>query len=172
MEKTVKNQVWNFNDRIDAEVCAEGVERKILAYTDELMCVENHFKKGAVGALHHHPHTQITYVVSGSFEFEIDGVRRVIKPGDALLKRNDIEHGCVCLEDDTNRDHNFHKCPNCDQCCEQATDCYIHRQTAGCTSGCYYFFFHNVFCSFCKYSQTIIPIFLSLDKKKPERSFI
>ena len=66
MEKTVKNQVWNFNDRIDAEVCAEGVERKILAYTDELMCVENHFKKGA---------------------------------GDALLKRNDIEHGCVCLED-------------------------------------------------------------------------
>lgn len=45
MEKTVKNQVWNFNDRIDAEVCAEGVERKILAYTDELMCVENHFKK-------------------------------------------------------------------------------------------------------------------------------
>lgn len=55
MEKTVKNQVWNFNDRIDAEVCAEGVERKILAYTDELMCVENHFKKGAVGALHHHP---------------------------------------------------------------------------------------------------------------------
>ena len=61
MEKTVKNQVWNFNDRIDAEVCAE--------------------------------------VVSGSFEFEIDGVRRVIKPGDALLKRNDIEHGCVCLED-------------------------------------------------------------------------
>ena len=91
--------MWNFNDRIDAEVCAEGVERKILAYTDELMCVENHFKKGAVGALHHHPHTQITYVVSGSFEFEIDGVRRVIKPGDALLKRNDIEHGCVCLED-------------------------------------------------------------------------
>ena len=28
------------------------------------MCVENTFEKGAVGALHHHPHTQITYVVS------------------------------------------------------------------------------------------------------------
>ena len=51
MEKTVKNQVWNFNDRIDAEVCAEGVERKILAYTDELMCVENHFKKGVLWVL-------------------------------------------------------------------------------------------------------------------------
>ena len=90
MEKTVKNQVWNFNDRIDAEVCAEGVERKILAYTDELMCVENH---RCQRARHDDEHQH------RSFEFEIDGVRRVIKPGDALLKRNDIEHGCVCLED-------------------------------------------------------------------------
>lgn len=97
--KTGKNQIWNFNEKIEAENCAEGVWRKVLAYGDELMCVENHFKKGAVGALHHHPHTQITYVVSGRFEFEIDGVRRVVNPGDALLKQNSIEHGCVCLEE-------------------------------------------------------------------------
>lgn len=97
--KTGKNQIWNFNEKIEVENCAEGVQRKVLAYGDELMCVENHFKKGAVGALHHHPHTQITYVVSGRFEFEIDGVRCVVNPGDALLKQNSIEHGCVCLEE-------------------------------------------------------------------------
>lgn len=97
--KTEKNNVWNFNEPIDAEVCGAGVERKILAYADEMMCVENHFKKGAVGALHHHPHTQITYVVSGKFEFEIDGVKKVVSAGDALLKRNSVEHGCVCLEE-------------------------------------------------------------------------
>lgn len=97
--KTEKNQVWNFNENVDAEVCGAGVERKILAYADEMMCVENHFKKGAVGALHHHPHTQITYVVSGRFEFEIDGVKKVVNAGDALLKRNSVEHGCVCLEE-------------------------------------------------------------------------
>lgn len=97
--KTGKNQIWNFNEKIEAENCAEGVQRKVLAYGDELMCVENHFKKGAIGALHHHPHTQITYVVSGRFEFEIDGVRRGVNPGDALLKQNSIEHGCVCLEE-------------------------------------------------------------------------
>ena len=54
--KTKKNQIWNFNNEIDAEVCGEGVKRKILAYADEMMCVENHFEKGAIGALHHHPH--------------------------------------------------------------------------------------------------------------------
>ena len=48
--KTKKNQIWNFNNEIDAEVCGEGVKRKILAYADEMMCVENHFEKGAIGA--------------------------------------------------------------------------------------------------------------------------
>ncbi|MBQ2802833.1 MAG: cupin domain-containing protein [Lachnospiraceae bacterium] len=94
-----KNQIWNYNSEIELENCAPGVNRKILAYTDELMCVENHFEKGAVGSLHHHPHTQITYVVSGSFEFEIDGVKKVVNAGDSMLKKDSIEHGCVCLEE-------------------------------------------------------------------------
>ena len=97
--KTEKNQVWNYNEEIDAEGCALGVERKILAYTDELMCVENHFQEGAIGALHHHPHTQITYVVSGQFEFVIDGVKKVVNPGDAMLKKDSVEHGCICLKE-------------------------------------------------------------------------
>ena len=97
--KTEKNQVWNFNETIDAEGCATGVERKILSYTDELMCVENHFKAGAVGTLHHHPHTQITYVVSGQFEFAIDGVKKVVNPGDSMLKKDSVPHGCVCLKE-------------------------------------------------------------------------
>lgn len=93
-----KNQIWNYSSDIELENCAPGVNRKILAYTDELMCVENHFEKGGVGALHHHPHTQITYVVSGKFEFEIDGVKKIVCAGDSMLKKDSIEHGCVCLE--------------------------------------------------------------------------
>ena len=94
-----KNRVWNYRDEIDTENCAPGVCRKVLAYTDELMCVENQFKKGAVGKLHHHPHTQITYVVSGQFEFEINGIKKIVKAGDSMLKRNLVEHGCICLEE-------------------------------------------------------------------------
>ena len=63
-----------------------------------LMCVENTFEKGAVGALHHHPHTQITYVVSGAFEFTVDGVTRTVHKGDTILKEDGVEHGCVCTE--------------------------------------------------------------------------
>lgn len=96
--KTEKNRVWNFNDEIELENCNAKVNRKILAYSDELMCVENHFEAGGVGALHHHPHTQITYVVSGAFEFEINGVKKVVRAGDSMLKKDSVEHGCVCLE--------------------------------------------------------------------------
>ena len=64
-----------------------------------MMCVENHFKKGGVGALHSHPHTQITYIVSGAFEFEIDGVKKVVRAGDTMLKKDSVIHGCVCLEE-------------------------------------------------------------------------
>ncbi len=97
--KTEKDQKWVFNADIDGQEAGEGVIRKVLAYTGELMTVENHFKKGAVGALHHHPHTQITYVVSGKFEFSIGEETKIVQAGDTLLKKDGIEHGCVCLEE-------------------------------------------------------------------------
>ena len=44
--KTKKNQIWNFNNEIDAEVCGEGVKRKILAYADVMMqCTDGTFFK-------------------------------------------------------------------------------------------------------------------------------
>ena len=97
--QTEKNRIWNYNNDIEGESGGAGVIRKILSYTDELMVVENHFEKDAVGALHHHPHTQITYVVSGQFEFTIGGEKRIVNPGDSLLKKDGIEHGCVCLQE-------------------------------------------------------------------------
>lgn len=63
--------MWVFNKDIEGEQASEGVVRKVLAYCDGMMCVENQFEKGAVGNLHSHPHTQITYVASGKFEFTI-----------------------------------------------------------------------------------------------------
>ena len=90
---------WVFHDNTTPSDQGNGVIRRVLAYSKDLMCVENTFKKGAVGKLHHHPHTQITYVVSGCFEFEIEGVKKQVHPGDTMLKTANVEHGCVCLED-------------------------------------------------------------------------
>jgi quercetin dioxygenase-like cupin family protein len=98
MEKSHKNQPWVINKTIEGERAAPGVIRKILAYGDTVMCVENCFEEGAVGLIHNHPHTQITYIAEGRFRFTIgEDVREVVK-GDTLLKENGVSHGCVCLE--------------------------------------------------------------------------
>ena len=93
-----KKQRWVYHAEALPQAAGEGVTRRVLAYTDGLMCVENTFEKGAVGALHHHPHTQITYVVSGAFDFTVDGVTHTVRAGDTILKEDGVEHGGVCTE--------------------------------------------------------------------------
>ena len=95
---TKEGQRWVPHEGAEVQSGGEGVIRRVLAYNEGLMCVENTFEKGAVGKLHSHPHTQITYVVSGVFSFTIDGEERTVKAGDTMLKENGVIHGCTCLE--------------------------------------------------------------------------
>ena len=95
---TQKGQRWVSHSEAEIQSGGEGITRRVLAYTDGLMCVENTFEKGAVGALHNHPHTQITYVAEGVFAFTIDGETRTVRKGDTLLKENGVVYGCTCLE--------------------------------------------------------------------------
>lgn len=98
LEYPEKKQRWVEHAKTEPQSGGAGVTRRVLAYTDGLMCVENTFEKDAVGALHSHPHTQITYVVSGVFEFTIDGETRTVRAGDTLLKEDGVVHGCVCRQ--------------------------------------------------------------------------
>ncbi len=82
-----------------AKAAGEGVTRKILAHSDNIMVCEMHFDKGAVGAPHSHPHEQVSYVISGKFEFTIDGEKIIVGPGDTTYKKPNVVHGAVCLEE-------------------------------------------------------------------------
>ena len=95
---TNKNVPFVFNNEIPFEDLGNGVKRKILAYGDGLMSVEVHFEEGAVGALHSHPHTQITYVIEGEFEFAIGDEKKIVRKGDAMYDCPEIVHGCKCLK--------------------------------------------------------------------------
>ncbi|KHT64017.1 cupin [Photobacterium gaetbulicola] len=87
-----------FNNDIVMEDLGEGVSRKILAHSDNMMSVEVHFEDGAIGALHTHPHEQLTYVLSGEFEFTIGNDTKIVKAGDTMYKEPEIVHGCRCLK--------------------------------------------------------------------------
>ena len=86
------------NDDITLTELGGGVSRKVLAYNEELMSVEVRFEKGAVGAMHTHPHTQISYVLEGKFEATIDGEVRIISKGDTYITEPNAPHGVTCLE--------------------------------------------------------------------------
>ena len=75
-----------------------GTGRKILAYDPEIMAVEVHFETGAVGAEHTHPHTQMSYVLSGRFSYSVEGEAAILESGDSIVVPSGLRHGTVCLE--------------------------------------------------------------------------
>jgi quercetin dioxygenase-like cupin family protein len=77
---------------------AEGVERQILSYGPDLMLVRVRFEPGAVGAVHHHPHRQATYVAKGAFEVSVGESRATLREGDTFFAAADIPHGVKALE--------------------------------------------------------------------------
>lgn len=90
------------DDETPWEAVGEGVKRKIMTWSDDLMMVCVHFAKGAIGTPHHHEiHDQIAYVACGSFKVTIEGVERVLKTGDAYRAVKHETHGVVSLEDNS-----------------------------------------------------------------------
>jgi quercetin dioxygenase-like cupin family protein len=77
----------------------DGIRRKIVGHTPGLMSVLVQFDRGAVGTAHAHDgHDQIAYVISGAFEAEIGGIKRVLRTGDAFVAARNTMHGVVALE--------------------------------------------------------------------------
>lgn len=75
-----------------------GTSRRIRAYNEEMMLVEVIFETGAVGSDHSHPHTQISYVLSGEFTYHIEGEARTMLPGDSIVVGGGKVHGCTCVK--------------------------------------------------------------------------
>lgn len=88
-----------FDDTVAWETVNEGIRRKIHSYDKNLMLVVVEFKKGSVGYVHKHYHTQLSYLISGSFEVQIGDEKKIQKAGDSYFILPDIEHGVVALED-------------------------------------------------------------------------
>ncbi|MBT3068541.1 cupin domain-containing protein [Rhodoferax sp. U11-2br] len=77
----------------------DGIRRKIVGHTPDLMSVMVQFDKGSIGTAHaHDAHDQIVFVVAGSFEVEVAGVKRILKAGDSFIAPRQVWHGVVSLE--------------------------------------------------------------------------
>ena len=78
------------------EEVGPGLKRQMMGYDGKIMLVKVQFETGAVGAMHKHYHSQVTYVESGEFEMTIGDDVRIIKGGDSYYIPVNEMHGCVC----------------------------------------------------------------------------
>ncbi|GAA4712574.1 cupin domain-containing protein [Brevibacillus fulvus] len=79
----------------------QGAQRKMLGAGGSLMMVEVTFEKGAVGEVHSHPHEQVSYIVQGSFRFQLGDEEQVVKKGDSVYIPSGVRHGVVALEEES-----------------------------------------------------------------------
>lgn len=82
----------------DWETVEPGIARRLVALGRRMMAVRVRFSKGAVGALHAHPHEQLTQVLSGRFRFWLGGEVLEVSTGDSLCIPGGLEHGAEALE--------------------------------------------------------------------------
>lgn len=97
--KEKNSEIFLPDSELQWEDLGDGVRRKILVYNEQLMVMKVQFKKGAISALHQHPHTQISYVNTGKFNYHINGIDRILTAGDSCIVYPGYIHGCECLEE-------------------------------------------------------------------------
>jgi quercetin dioxygenase-like cupin family protein len=90
--------IFQFENEIEWEDQGNGIQRQVFGYDDKVMLVKAKFEKGAIGTMHQHPHTQVTYVRGGAFEMTIGNETKIIKDGDGFYVPPNTLHGVVCLE--------------------------------------------------------------------------
>jgi quercetin dioxygenase-like cupin family protein len=57
------------------------------------------FKRGACAPLHRHLHEQLTNILSGKLQLDVDGVKVTLEPGQVLRVPGDVPHSAEALED-------------------------------------------------------------------------
>jgi quercetin dioxygenase-like cupin family protein len=92
-----QSSLFQVGNEIPWEDLGNGIQRQVFGYDDKIMLVKVRFEKGAIGELHEHPHTQITYVESGIFQMTIGSEKKILEQGDGFYVPPHAIHGIVCL---------------------------------------------------------------------------
>ena len=93
-----QSKLFMESPRADAEDLGNGIYRTLLGYDEKILMAKVWFEQGAVGEVHSHHHSQVSYVVEGKFEVEVDGRKEVLGPGGCFFIPTMAPHGAVCLE--------------------------------------------------------------------------
>ncbi len=105
LKKTIDNKpptqsaTFVFQEQTPVETIEAGIKRQFLGFNQELMAVRVWFDKGAIGQIHKHPHSQVSYVESGRFDVTVGSETKTLSAGDSFYIAPNVPHGAICRED-------------------------------------------------------------------------
>ena len=85
-------------DKMPVERLSATIGRQMVT-GEKAMMARVYLKQGAVVPAHKHESEQITFVLSGALEFEMEGKKIVVHTGEVLLIPSWVVHSAVALED-------------------------------------------------------------------------
>jgi quercetin dioxygenase-like cupin family protein len=95
-------------DRYNWSAVAEEKMNPLLSrrciHTPQMTVARIWLGKGAVVPTHEHVNQQVTMLETGTLEFEMEGRRLVLRPGDALVIPPHVPHRVEALEESTATD--------------------------------------------------------------------
>ena len=87
--------VW---EAIPKEILSPTIARKMIT-GEKAMVAQVFIAKGGIVPRHHHESEQITYILEGALEFEIEGRQILVRAGEVLHIPSNVPHAAVALED-------------------------------------------------------------------------
>ncbi len=84
----------------DPVTTPEGAQRRLLSHGGTMMVVEFTFTAGTVAPVHHHPHEQVGYVVSGDLSLLMEGrPDERLGAGASYYVPSNVPHGVIIHTD-------------------------------------------------------------------------
>jgi quercetin dioxygenase-like cupin family protein len=85
-------------DKMETERLSETIGRKIIS-GEKAMVAQVFLAKGAIVPEHHHESEQITYILEGALQFNLEGQEIVVAKGEVLRIPSNVPHSALALED-------------------------------------------------------------------------
>lgn len=98
MNTVLQSGLFMNSPKSEAEDLGGGIHRTLLGYDNKILMAKIWFDEGAIGEVHDHHHSQVSYIASGKFEVEIDGKKQILEQGGCFFVPSMTRHGIVCLE--------------------------------------------------------------------------
>ncbi len=85
-------------EKIEVQEILPGIEGRFI-HMDNVTVGHFVLRKGAILPTHHHPHEQVTNVLSGELKMTVGGITKVCKAGDIVTIPSNIPHSGEALKE-------------------------------------------------------------------------